>query len=52
MKAKLGWSFRITITTTTKLHLDWEDQGIEMAHKVAYLVKTYKILSSLIINID
>jgi hypothetical protein len=40
MKAKVGSSFRITITTATKLPPDWEDQGIEMVHKVAYLVKT------------
>jgi hypothetical protein len=39
MKAKLGWSFRVAITIVAKLPANWEDQGIELAHRVAYLVK-------------
>jgi hypothetical protein len=50
MKAKLGWYFRIIITIATKLPLDWEEQGTKMAHRVAYLVKTYNVPSSLVIN--
>ncbi len=49
MKAKLGWSFRMTTTTILKLPPNWEDQGIEMVHEVAYLVKTYNVLASLVI---
>ncbi len=50
MKAKLGWSFRVATIVVAKLPLNWEDEGIEIAHRVAYLVKTYNVLASLVIN--
>ncbi len=49
MKAKLGWSFRATTIVVVKLPPSWEDQGIEMVHKVAYLVKAYNVLASFVI---
>jgi hypothetical protein len=52
MKAKLGWSFRVATIVVAKLPPNWEDQGIEMAHRVAYLVKTYNVLASLVINMN
>jgi hypothetical protein len=52
MKAKLGWSSRATIIDIRKLPPNWEDQGTKMAHRVTYLVKTYNVLASLVINID
>jgi hypothetical protein len=51
MKAKLSWSFKITTSCPTKLPWNWENQGTKMAHRVAYLVKTYNVPRSLIINI-
>jgi hypothetical protein len=52
MKAKLGWSFRPTTTTTTKLPPNWEDQGTKMVHKVTYLVKAYNVPALIVINMD
>jgi hypothetical protein len=50
MKAKLSWSFKATTTCATKLPLNWENQMTKMAHRVAYLVKTYNVPRSLVIN--
>jgi hypothetical protein len=50
MKAKLSWSFKTTITCATKLPLNWENQGTKMEHRMAYLVKTYNVPRSLVIN--
>jgi disulfide oxidoreductase YuzD len=52
MKAKLGWSFRTTIIDIRKQPPNWEDQRTKMAHRVTYLVKTYNVLASLVINTD
>jgi hypothetical protein len=49
MKAKLGWSFKTTITTVVKLLANWEDQVIKMVHRVAYFEKAYNIPTSLVI---
>jgi hypothetical protein len=38
--------------TTTKLPPTWVDQGTKMAYRVAYLVKSYNIHVTLVINID
>jgi hypothetical protein len=52
MKVTLGWSYKLATTTTTKLPPNWVDQGTKMAYKVAYLVKSYNIPTTLVINID
>lgn len=50
MKTKLGWPLRTTTTTIAKLPPNQKNQGTKMTHKVAYLVKTYDVLTSLMIN--
>jgi len=50
MKTKLGWLLKATTIAIAKLPSHWKYQRIEMVHRVAYLVKTYNVLTSLMIN--
>ncbi len=43
MKTRLNWSYKATITLARKLPPTWEQEGMAMAHRVAYLVKVYNI---------
>jgi len=52
MKTHFNWSYKATTIATKKLSKTWQQEGIAMAHKVAYLVKTYNIPACLVINID
>jgi len=47
IKTKLDWSFKVIVT---KVPPNWEDQGIKMVHRVAYLVKTYYVPTSFVVN--
>ena len=38
--------------TTRKLPKDWEKHGLKMAHRAAYLIKTYSIHEELFVNTD
>ncbi len=39
----MGWTWRRSTTTVSKLPADWESQGHDMAYRIATLVKTYDI---------
>jgi hypothetical protein len=50
MKTCLNWSYKATTTLVKKLPQTWEQEGMAMAHRVAYLVKVYNIPMCLIVN--
>ncbi len=50
-EGQVGLVFRAIIIHIRKLPPNWEDQGTKMAHRVTYLVKTYNVIASLVINI-
>jgi hypothetical protein len=52
MKTRVNWSYRAITISTGKLPQTWEQEGMAMAHRVAYLVKVYNILMCLVVNID
>ena len=48
----MQWSWRAGTTEATRLPINWKDQGIGMAKRIAATVETFKIHPSLIINFD
>jgi hypothetical protein len=48
----LGWTWRRATTAASKLPKDWEQQGDEMAFKVAALCKMEGIPPELVCNLD
>lgn len=52
VRSKLQWSWRQKTTAASKLPLDWEDQGVKMAMRIAALMGRYKVHPSLVINMD
>jgi hypothetical protein len=50
IKITLGWSYILFTITTTKLPPNWKNPRTKMTYKVACLVKTYNILTTLVIN--
>ncbi len=48
----LGWTWRRATTAASKLPEDWEQQGDEMAFRVAALCKTEGIPPELLCNSD
>jgi hypothetical protein len=52
VKHYMNWTFNVSITSTSKLPLDWEEQGNFTAYHVAHLTKAYSIPPSLVVNSD
>ena len=52
VRCNLNWSYRVATGTTRKLPNDWEGQGLQMAQRVAYLVKTHSLPPQLVVNTD
>jgi hypothetical protein len=52
VKHYMNWTFRVSITSASKLPLDWKKQGNFMAYHVAHLVKAYTIPPSFVVNND
>ena len=48
----LSWSYRATTGTTKKFPADWEEHGLQMAQRVAYLIKAHYFPPQLVVNID
>ncbi|MDO9333522.1 MAG: hypothetical protein Q7T57_03245 [Dehalococcoidales bacterium] len=48
----LTWSWRKSTTAASKLPLDWEDQGVLMAKRIAATMETHDVHPSLVINMD
>lgn len=49
---RLQWRFRVGTQTAGKLPENWVDQGTDFVHRIAALVKQYKISQHLVINYD
>ncbi len=52
LKQYMNWSFRIVTFIASKFPIDWTLQGQNMGYKVVYLVKTYNIPPTLVVNND
>jgi hypothetical protein len=50
MKQYMCWTYHVATTITSKLPLDWFAQRCTMTYKVIYLVKTYSIRPTLVVN--
>ena len=40
---ELQYSWRTRTTAASKLPLDWRDQGVDMAKRIAYNIQVYKV---------
>lgn len=49
---KLEFTWRLKTTAASKLPLDWEAQGVQMAMRVAAAIELHKIHISLVFNMD
>jgi hypothetical protein len=52
VRTNLGWSFRKATGAARKLPKNWEDQGLQMVQRAAYLVKAHNILATMMVNSD
>jgi hypothetical protein len=52
VRTNLNWSFRKSTGSARKLPKDWEEQGLLMAQRAAYLVKAHSIPPELMVNTD
>jgi hypothetical protein len=52
VRTNLGWSFRKATGAARKLPNNWEQLGLLMAQRTAYLVKAYSIPPSMLVNTD
>lgn len=52
VRCNLNWSYRAATGAAKKLPSDWEEQGLQMAQRVAYLVKAHSIPPQLVVNTD
>ena len=48
----LQWTWRVRTTAASKLPLDWREQGVRMAKRVAFAMQVYKVHPSLVVNMD
>jgi DDE superfamily endonuclease len=48
----LNWSWRLKTTAASKLPLDWREQGVAAAKRVAYQMQVHKVHPSLVVNAD
>jgi hypothetical protein len=51
-REQMGWSWRVRTTAASKLPMDWRQQGIDMAKRIAFNMQAYKVHPSLVINMD
>ena len=51
-RTHLTWTWRKSTTAASKLPLDWEDQGLLMAKRIAATMETHSVHPSLVINMD
>jgi hypothetical protein len=51
-RTELQWSWRKSTTAASKLPLDWEAQGLQMAMRLAASIEMYDVHSSLVVNLD
>ncbi len=46
----MNWTFKVGTTLTNKLPNDWDQQQWKMSHMIVYLVKTYNIFTTFVVN--
>jgi hypothetical protein len=51
-REELSYSWRVRTTAASKLPLDWRQQGVLMAKRIAFFMQAYKVHPSLVINMD
>lgn len=42
-REQMSWTWRVRTTTASKLPLDWREQGIAMAKRIAFNMQAYKV---------
>ena len=52
VRTKLKWRWRARTTAASKLPVDWEEQGVLMAKRIAAQMEMHDVHPSLIINMD
>jgi hypothetical protein len=52
VRTKLKWRWRARTTTASKLPIDWEEQGVLMAKRIAAQMEMHEVHPSLVINMD
>lgn len=52
VRQQMGWTWRACTSEASKLPMDWEEQGIVMAKRVAATMGRHDIHPSLVINMD
>jgi hypothetical protein len=52
IKQYMCWTYRVATTIASKLPPNWLAQGLTMAYRVYYLIKTYPIPHALVVNND
>jgi hypothetical protein len=48
----MNWSFKMFTTIASKLPPNESKRGCNMVYQIVHLVKTYKILQTLVVNSD
>jgi len=51
-RTEMKWSWRKSTTAASKLPLDWEEQGLQMAMRLAAQIEMYDVHASLVVNLD
>jgi hypothetical protein len=51
-REQLSWTWRVRTTAASKVPLDWREQGVLMAKRIAFNIQAYKVHPSLVINMD
>jgi hypothetical protein len=52
VRSTLNWSYRAATGAARELPSDWNEQGLKMSQRVAYLVKAHSIPPELVVNTD
>lgn len=48
----MSYSWRVRTSAASKLPLDWRQQGVLMAKRIAFFMQAYKVHPSLVVNMD
>lgn len=52
VRCNLNWSYKVATGAAKKLPSNWEEQGLKIAQRVAYLVKAHSFPPQLVVNTD
>ena len=52
VRSTLNWNYKVATGAARKLPSDWNEQGLKMSQRIAYLVKAYSIPHELVVNTD